>query len=105
MQGKVALVTGSARGLGKASALTLALEGATVVINDIQGNREMATATVNDMQKGGLSAELALGDVSDEAQVDEMVAGIISRHGRLDVLNASMLIMRQAQARCRLGHR
>ncbi len=84
--GKVALVTGSARGLGKASALELAREGATVVINDIPRNEEVAAATVDEFRRGDLSADLLLADVSDEAQVDALIAGIVRAHGRLDIL-------------------
>ena len=86
LSGKVALITGSARGLGKASALKLAGAGATVIINDIPQNAESAAATVDEFRLGDLNAEAALADVSDEAQVDALIAGILERHGRLDIL-------------------
>lgn len=84
--GKVALVTGSARGLGKASALALARAGATVIINDIPAAEAAAAATVDEFRRGDLNAEAALADVSAEAEVDALVAGIVARHGRLDIL-------------------
>ncbi len=84
--GKVALVTGSARGLGKASALELAREGATVIINDIPRNEEVAAATVDEFRRGDLSADLMLADVSDEAQVAALMAGAVRAHGHLDIL-------------------
>jgi len=86
LQDRVALVTGSARGLGKASALALAREGATIIINDLPRNEAVAEATADEFRHGDLSAEVALADVSDEAQVDALIAGIIARHGRLDIL-------------------
>lgn len=84
--GKVALVTGSARGLGKASALELARAGATVIINDIPANEATARATVDEFRHGDLGADLALADVSDEGQIEALVGGIVARHGRLDIL-------------------
>ena len=47
LQGRIALITGSARGLGKATALALAREGATVVINDLQRNEAAAQETAD----------------------------------------------------------
>ncbi len=86
LHGRIALITGSARGLGKASALALAREGATVVINDLQRNEAAALETADEFRLGDLDADVALGDVGDEAQVDELIADIIARHGRLDIL-------------------
>ncbi|TMD83955.1 MAG: 3-oxoacyl-ACP reductase FabG [Chloroflexi bacterium] len=93
---RVALVTGSARGLGKASALALAREGATIIINDLPRNEAVAEATADEFRHGDLSAEVALANVSDEAQVDALIAGIIARHGRLDILVNNAGINRDA---------
>ena len=86
LAGKVALVTGSGRGLGKATALALAHAGATVVINDLPANEAVAAATVDALRHGDLAAALALADVSDEAQIGVLFADILARHGRLDIL-------------------
>jgi 3-oxoacyl-[acyl-carrier protein] reductase len=84
--GKVALVTGSARGLGKAAALELARAGATVIINDLPSNEALAAATVDELRHGDLSADLALANVGDEAQIEALIGEIVARHGRLDIL-------------------
>ena len=86
LAGKVALVTGSARGLGKATAQELARAGATVIINDLPRNEALATATVDELRLGDLAADLALADVGDEAQIEALIGGIVARHGRLDIL-------------------
>jgi 3-oxoacyl-[acyl-carrier protein] reductase len=86
LPGKVALVTGSARGLGKATALELARAGATVIINDLPTNEALATATVDELRHGDLLADLALANVGDEAQIEALINGIVARHGRLDIL-------------------
>jgi len=82
LQGKVALVTGGARGIGLAVTKALAAEGAIPVIADIneQGARE-ALGTL------GASDGLALGvNVADEASVNAMVEAIVARYGRIDIL-------------------
>lgn len=86
LAGKVALVTGSGRGLGKATALALAQAGATVIINDLPANEAVAVATADALRHGDLAADVALADVSDEAQIAALFDGILVRHGRLDIL-------------------
>jgi NAD(P)-dependent dehydrogenase (short-subunit alcohol dehydrogenase family) len=93
--GKVALVTGAARGLGRAYALRLAQLGADVVINDInlhaarQYNEELAegAATVSDeiVQLGRRSSGI-VADVTNPVAVNVMVEQIIDEYGRLDIL-------------------
>ena len=85
LAGKVALVTGSGRGLGKATAFVLAQAGATVIINDLPANEAVAIATADALRHGDLAADVALADVSDEAQIAVLFDGILARHGRLDI--------------------
>jgi len=86
LQGRVALVTGSSRGLGRASALALAREGAMVIINDMPGNERLATATAEEFHLGDLNADVVLADVSLEESVNGLIATILDKHGRLDIL-------------------
>lgn len=79
VEGKVALVTGSADGIGKAIAQLLAREGAKVVVSDINETLGQATAA----ELGGAFVKL---DVSDEASWQAALAAIESAHGRLDIL-------------------
>ena len=86
-EGKVALVTGAARGIGQGIALQLAAEGAQVVINDILPTEAEATAkTITDM---GQQAVPWLADVSDREAVAQMITGAVAHFGRLDVVVAN----------------
>ena len=82
-EGRVALVSGAASGIGRATAERLAREGAQVVCTDVaaEGLEEM----VQSCREEGLSVEPRVCDVSDEAQVEATLAHVISTHGRLDV--------------------
>src|SRR3989344_682415 len=85
LQGKVALVTGSSRGIGKATAIRLAKEGAKVVVNYI--NDEKASAqVVNEIKKLGGEAIAVKADVSNEEQVKNMIKTAIDKFGRIDIL-------------------
>ena len=85
LAGKVALVTGGARGIGRGCVLTLAQAGADVVINYLE--REDAAHEVADWVKGiGRRPLLIKADVCDENQVADMFAQINTEFGRLDVL-------------------
>src|SRR5262249_3379145 len=85
LDGKVALVTGAARKIGRAIALALAADGARVVVHTRSSAAE-AEGVVAEITRAGGTAELALSDITDEAAVRAMVDGIAARHGRLDVL-------------------
>ena len=88
--GKVALITGSASGMGKKTALRLAEQGARVVINDIVG--EKVEQTVEEFRSRGFEALGMVADICDRAAVEKMVAGAVERFGSLDILvnNAGM---------------
>ena len=83
---RVALITGSGQGIGKAIALNFAREGAKIAVNDIAFNEVKALETVEELRKLGVEAELFLADVSQEDDVNSMVEKIIARFGRVDIL-------------------
>ncbi len=83
---RVALITGSGQGIGKAIALTFAQEGAKIAVNDISFNEVKALETVEELRKLGVEAELFLADVSKEDEVNSMVGKIIERFGKVDIL-------------------
>lgn len=83
---RVALITGSGQGIGKAIALTFAQEGATIAVNDISFNESKAMETVEELRQLGVKAELFMADVSQEADVNTMVEKVIEQFGRVDIL-------------------
>lgn len=93
MQDKVAIVTGSAAGIGKEIAITYAREGAKVVIADM--NKEAAEATAQELRSSGGQAMSVAMDVTDEAAVNAGVAEVVAAWGGVDVLvsNAGIQIV------------
>ncbi|KLU58672.1 3-oxoacyl-[acyl-carrier-protein] reductase FabG [Peptococcaceae bacterium CEB3] len=83
---RVALVTGSGQGLGKAVVFALAREGAKIALNDLSFNEKKALETVEELRAMGTEAEVFLADVTQEAEVDTMVDTVIKRYGRIDIL-------------------
>jgi NAD(P)-dependent dehydrogenase (short-subunit alcohol dehydrogenase family) len=92
LAGRVAIVTGTARGIGKAIAIAYAGEGAHVVGVDVLDDPGRATAA--DIVAAGGSAGFVLADVSREADVRRVVSGVLDEQGRIDVLvnNAAVQI-------------
>ena len=85
LAGKVALVTGGSRGIGRAVCVEYAREGATVAVN-YASNSAAAEDTVGRITSEGGEAFAVQADVSDKAQVDAMVGSVIDRCGRIDTL-------------------
>jgi 3-oxoacyl-[acyl-carrier protein] reductase len=83
--GRVALVTGSSRGLGAVIARHLAYDGLAVAVNDRRGDGQ-AHEVGRSIRDGGGVAEAFLADVTDEQQVAELVAAVTGRLGPIDVL-------------------
>jgi 3-oxoacyl-[acyl-carrier protein] reductase len=103
LEGKIALVTGASRGIGRQTALTLAGYGATVIVN-YNGSREKAQAVVEEIQKQGGQAAIYGCNVSDYDAVEQMMKELIKEYGRIDILvnNAGItkdgLLMKMSEA-------
>ncbi|MDP8263547.1 MAG: 3-oxoacyl-[acyl-carrier-protein] reductase [Candidatus Ancaeobacter aquaticus] len=82
---KIVLVTGASRGIGKATALLFASEGATVFVNFVK-NKEQAENVVQEIEKIGGKGHLAQGDVKKEEDAEAIVDDIISKYDRIDIL-------------------
>jgi 3-oxoacyl-[acyl-carrier protein] reductase len=88
LDGKVALVTGGSRGIGRACALALGAQGALVVINYNRGEAQAQEVAAEISAKGG-KAEIVGFDVADGAAVEKAIEDLVKRHGRLDILVAN----------------
>jgi 3-oxoacyl-[acyl-carrier protein] reductase len=84
LDGKVAIVTGAGRGIGRATALRLSADGAIVVVNDIDA--EPAHATADLVKQAGGVASVSLANTVDPAAAREMVEAAVAEHGKLDIL-------------------
>ena len=91
LKGKVALVTGSGRNIGRATILKLAEEGANVVVN-ARANREEADSVAREAKELGVDALAILADVSKRDQVNDMMAQAMSHFGKIDVLVSNAAI-------------
>jgi 3-oxoacyl-[acyl-carrier protein] reductase len=93
LEGKVAIVTGASRGIGRAIAQRFAAEGASVVVNYVAGSKG-AESVVAAITAGGGTAVAVRADVSKSADVRDLVAATLERFGRVDILvnNAGVMI-------------
>ncbi len=86
LQNKVAIVTGSATGIGRATALRMAQEGAAVTIDYIAGQQEKAAAVVAQIEKEGGKALAVEVDVTKEDQVKHLIEQTVQTFDRLDII-------------------
>lgn len=85
LKGKLALVTGSGRGIGQAIALELASQGSDIIVNYFR-HREAAEKTAKDIEALGVKAEVIRANVGDPAKIDGMFDIITNKFGHLDIL-------------------
>lgn len=97
LKGRVALVTGASRNIGRAIALAFADAGASVAIVARSG-REAAEAVAREVEVKGVAAAVLLGDVGQEQDATRLVAETVAKLGRLDILVNNAAIRREAPA-------
>ena len=103
LEGRVALVTGASRGIGRAIALELARSGAVVTVN-YNSRADAAAEVVSAIQALGGKAAAVQADVADFAQAEALVQGVVQAHGQIDILvnNAGitrdMLLLQMGEA-------
>jgi 3-oxoacyl-[acyl-carrier protein] reductase len=92
--GKVAIVTGAGRNIGRAIALALAQDGASIVVN-ARGNRAEADAVAREIEAKGGKALVHIGDVADIAAVQAMADAATKQFGRIDILVNNAALRRE----------
>ena len=103
LTGKVALITGAARGIGKAIALKYASEGASIAFTDLEIN-DVALQTIAELEAFGIKVKGYASDAADFDAAQEVVAQVTADFGRIDILvnNAGItrdgLVMRMSEA-------
>jgi len=99
LDGRVAILTGGAKGIGQHYARALAAEGARLMIADIADGKEIAAALAR--EHGANSVESSVTDVSDEAAVEVLVARTVERFGKIDILvNNAALFAPLQETKC-----
>src|SRR6202163_1309507 len=94
LTGKVAIVTGAGRNIGRAIALALADGGASVVVN-ARGNRAEADAVAREIESSGGKALAHIGDVADAAAMQAMADTTVKHFGRIDILVNNAALRRE----------
>jgi len=94
LNGKVAIVTGAGRNIGRAIALTLAEGGASVLVN-ARSNRAEAESVVRDVEAAGGKAIVHIGDVADVKSVQAMADAAVKQFGRIDILINNAALRRE----------
>ena len=94
LAGKVAIVTGAGRNIGRAIALTLAGGGASVLVN-ARANRAEAEAVAHEIVSGGGKAMFFIGDVADPTAMQAMAGAALSGFGRIDILVNNAALRRE----------
>jgi 3-oxoacyl-[acyl-carrier protein] reductase len=94
LEGKVSIVTGGARGIGKAAAMALAAEGSDIIISDI--NEDEAGEAAAEVEKTGRKAAVLIADVSDSAELVRKTKYCLDNFGRIDILVNNAGITRDA---------
>lgn len=92
LMGKVAIVTGGTRGLGKACCIGLAREGVKVILNDVLINKETEEA-IEEIKRYGVDGEIVKGDISEYEDCERLITTAIEKFGGLDILvnNAGLM--------------
>ena len=85
LKGKVAIVTGSDRGIGRGIAVAFAKEGCKVVVNSHEKNKN-GEGVVNEIKKFGSDAIFVVADVSKEGDVKNLVKKTVDKFGKVDIL-------------------
>src|SRR5579862_4962494 len=94
LAGKVAIVTGAGRNIGRAIALALAADGASVVVN-ARSNREEAEAVAREIEAKGGRALVHIGDIADANAVQAMADAAVKHFGRIDILVNNAALRRE----------
>ena len=92
----VSVITGGAGGIGRATVLKLAREGARVAIADVESQLEAANKVCAEVQSAGGTALAATANVANRTQVEGLVETVVKQFGRLDILVANAGITRDA---------
>lgn len=94
LAGKVAIVTGAGRNIGRAIALVLAEAGAAVVVN-VRSNKAEADGVVGEIEKAGGKATAVLGDVGDDKTATALADAALKKFGRIDILVNNAALRRE----------